>query len=188
LAASMSSLSSDVDHPNSSPTHHLPHPYSTSGGVANSEDGDKLNGIPFDSLLKLVSSNDPFPSLCFYSYPSRARDPVVAILYSAASVMNVPRMSVGVYHHHQTPNRSPVQAAFGQPTQQRQLQHSSSIPGMNASRTEDTLTHSHSYTTTHTATSRPSHPILSHHPSLVHPLVQAPARISTIIRGWRIRL
>ena len=46
----------------------------------------KLNGLPYDSLVKLVSPNDPFTS---YS-ANRIRDPEVVTLYSAASVMSVP--------------------------------------------------------------------------------------------------
>ena len=55
----------------------------------------KLNGLPYDSLVKLVSPNDPFTS---YS-ANCTRDPEVATLYSAASVMSVP-------HHHSIRNSS----------------------------------------------------------------------------------
>lgn len=47
-----------------------------------------LYGIPFESLVRLTSPNDPFTH---YSASSRGRDPDVATLYSAASVMSVPR-------------------------------------------------------------------------------------------------
>jgi WD repeat-containing protein 48 len=46
----------------------------------------KLNGLPFDSLVKLISPNDPFTSYT----ANCTRDPEVATLYSAASVMSVP--------------------------------------------------------------------------------------------------
>ncbi|KAF9035234.1 hypothetical protein BJ165DRAFT_1355739 [Panaeolus papilionaceus] len=53
-------------------------------------EGDtKLNGIPYDSLIKLDSPNDPFTPFS----PTRLRDPEVATLYSAASVMSVPRQT-----------------------------------------------------------------------------------------------
>lgn len=57
------------------------------------------NGIPFESLVRLVSPNEPFPS---YSSP-RGHDPEVATLYSAASIRSVPR---NIRLH------SPTQATF----------------------------------------------------------------------------
>ena len=54
-------------------------------------------GIPFESLVKLTSPNETFSSLVM----SRGRDPEIVTLYSAASVMSVPRMA-----------RSPTQATF----------------------------------------------------------------------------
>ncbi|KIM37415.1 hypothetical protein M413DRAFT_274108 [Hebeloma cylindrosporum] len=75
----------------------------------------KLNGLPYDSLIKMVSPNDPFAS---YS-ASRTRDPDVATLYSAASIMSVPQ--------HNT--RSPVQNVFQQ----------SPLNPLQSSRTEETV-------------------------------------------------
>ena len=49
----------------------------------------KLNGLPYDSLVKLVSPNDPFAL-----YANYFRDPEVATLYSAASVMSVPHQII----------------------------------------------------------------------------------------------
>ena len=57
------------------------------------------NGIPYRSLVHLVSPNEPFAS---YS-SSRGRDPEVATLYSAASIKSVPRNSM---------LRSPMPATF----------------------------------------------------------------------------
>lgn len=74
----------------------------------------KLNGLPYESLVKLVSPNDPFAS---YS-ANRARDPDVATLYSAASIKSVPRQ-----------NRSP-------PTL---FQSSSGTSAQQTSRTEETV-------------------------------------------------
>ncbi|KAF9476316.1 WD40 repeat-like protein [Pholiota conissans] len=76
----------------------------------------KLNGIPYDSLIKLISPNDPFAS---YS-SARTRDPEVATLYSAASIMSVPRYNA----------RSPQQTIF---------QSSSMTNPMHSSRTEETI-------------------------------------------------
>ena len=74
----------------------------------------RLNGIPLESLVKLSSPNDPFTS-----YPSnRTRDPEVATLYSAASIMSV----------HQI-NRPSAQNAFGQ-------SHASPL---HTSRTDETM-------------------------------------------------
>ena len=50
----------------------------------------KLNGIPYESLVNLVSPNDPFTSYTV----NRTRDPEVATLYSAASVMSVPHQNI----------------------------------------------------------------------------------------------
>ncbi|EAU81628.2 hypothetical protein CC1G_02644 [Coprinopsis cinerea okayama7 len=49
---------------------------------------DKLNGLPLDSLVKLLSPNDPFAS---FTHGRTMRDPEVATLYSAASIASVPR-------------------------------------------------------------------------------------------------
>lgn len=135
-----------VTPPRSSSTHHSPRasfaPSVTSissDHIAqhhNFEQGDKLCGIPMDSLVKLVSPNDPFAS--FHS--SRSRDPEVATLYSAASVMSVPRAAAYAA-------RSPTQGFFAHQHSQSHQQspspphQSNSIPGpLHASRTEDTFT------------------------------------------------
>ena len=49
----------------------------------------KLNGLPYDSLVKLVSPDDPFTCTA-----NHIRDPEVATLYSAASVMSVPHQII----------------------------------------------------------------------------------------------
>lgn len=49
-------------------------------------------GIPFDSLVKLTSPNETFSTLGSLGGMSRGRDPEIATLYSAASVMSVPRL------------------------------------------------------------------------------------------------
>ncbi|KAG5638120.1 hypothetical protein H0H81_001723 [Sphagnurus paluster] len=54
------------------------------------KDGDtRLYGIPFESLVRLISPNEPFA----YS-SSHGRDPEIATLYSAASIKSVPRTNV----------------------------------------------------------------------------------------------
>ena len=55
-------------------------------------------GLPFESLVKLTSPNEGFSG---FGGASRGRDPEVATLYSAASVMSVPRLA-----------RSPLQGVF----------------------------------------------------------------------------
>ena len=55
------------------------------------EDTTTLYGIPFESLVKFVSPNDPFTP---YSPAGKGKDPEVATLYSAASVMSIPRTTV----------------------------------------------------------------------------------------------
>ena len=76
----------------------------------------KLNGLPYDSLVKLVSPNDPFTSYT----ANRTRDPEVATLYSAASVMSVPHQII----------RSPDQSIIRTPSISNPLQ---------SSRTEETV-------------------------------------------------
>jgi WD repeat-containing protein 48 len=69
-------------------------------GHRDREEETTLYGIPFESLVRLTSPNDTFTP-----YPSihRGRDPEVATLYSAASVMSVPRTTFP---------RSPMQSTF----------------------------------------------------------------------------
>ncbi|KAF9466659.1 hypothetical protein BDZ94DRAFT_1186716 [Collybia nuda] len=75
-----------------------------------------LYEIPFESLIRLVSPNDPFTPYT----SSRGRDPEVATLYSAASVMSVPRTNA---------IRSPTSSNF---------KHTHASP-IRSGRTEDTL-------------------------------------------------
>ncbi|KAL1686443.1 hypothetical protein GGG16DRAFT_128688 [Schizophyllum commune] len=81
-------------------------------GKAHASDGaSTLYGIPFDSLVRLTSPNDPFTP---YASMKNA-DPEVATLYSAASILSVPRAA-----------RSPGSAYF--PHRRRQSQPSSHQP------------------------------------------------------------
>lgn len=75
----------------------------------------KWSHLPYDSLIRLVSANDPFPH-----YGTRPRDAEVATLYSAASVMSIPRLN-----H----NKSPTPVLHSPPP--THLVH--------GSRTEDTI-------------------------------------------------
>ncbi|KAJ7898425.1 hypothetical protein B0H13DRAFT_2234296 [Mycena leptocephala] len=54
------------------------------------DDGETRSGIPYASLVRLTSPNDPFPVRGTGS-GARDRDAEVATLYSAASVVSVPR-------------------------------------------------------------------------------------------------
>ena len=77
----------------------------------------KLNGLPYESLVKLVSLNDPFTSYT----ANRPRDPEVATLYSAASVMSVPHQNI-------------------RPTSDQSVLRSTSIGSpLQSSRTEETV-------------------------------------------------
>ncbi|EIN04141.1 WD40 repeat-like protein [Punctularia strigosozonata HHB-11173 SS5] len=64
-------------------------------------DEPTLHGIPLESLVKLSSPNDPF---ALGASIARGRDPEVATLYSAASIMSVPKQ--------QRAARSPLGAIF----------------------------------------------------------------------------
>lgn len=76
-----------------------------------------LHGIPFEHLIKLISPNDSFTPLT----QTRHRDPEVATLYSAASIMSV--------HRGNGTSRLHTQNSF-------QFSHGSPLP---SSRTEDTM-------------------------------------------------
>ncbi|GJE99806.1 WD40 repeat domain-containing protein [Phanerochaete sordida] len=65
---------------------------------AEREGDETWYGLPFESLIKLTSPNEGFSG---FGGIGRGRDPEVATLYSAASVMSVPRLV-----------RSPLQAVF----------------------------------------------------------------------------
>lgn len=61
-------------------------PPSVYGLVVDADGDDTLCGIPYKSMAKLISANEAFAP-----YVQRGRDPEIATLYSAASVMSVPR-------------------------------------------------------------------------------------------------
>ncbi|KAG5647852.1 hypothetical protein DXG03_007776 [Asterophora parasitica] len=101
VAASMQSLASD------------------SWPAQTEDEDDRLYGIPFESLVRLISPNEPF----VYS-SGRTRDPEVATLYSAASIKSVPRTSAT----HMRPSTATT----------LQQQHSQT-PQLRSPRTEDTM-------------------------------------------------
>ena len=68
---------------------------------AEREGDETWYGLPFESLIKLTSPNEGFSGFGSVGSIGRGRDPEVATLYSAASVMSVPRLV-----------RSPLQAVF----------------------------------------------------------------------------
>lgn len=50
-------------------------------------------GIPFESLVRLTSPNESFPGFSGHGSFARGRDPEIATLYSAASIMSMPRLT-----------------------------------------------------------------------------------------------
>ncbi|KAH8105298.1 WD40 repeat-like protein [Cristinia sonorae] len=79
-------------------------------------------GIPFESLVRLTSPNETFTTFGML----RGRDPEIATLYSAASVMSIPRVV-----------RSPLQTLFHHAQMQRS---SSPMPGdTTTSKAEETV-------------------------------------------------
>lgn len=68
--------------------------------AAEREGEETWYGIPFESLVKLTSPHESFSGFGT-GMTSRGRDPEIATLYSAASVMSVPRLV-----------RSPLQSVF----------------------------------------------------------------------------
>ena len=89
-----------------------------------------LFGIPFKSLVKLASPNDPFTQPYASSSPkSHGQDPEVATLYSAASIMSVPPAAPIV--------RSPFQQQ--QQQQQRPQHHHALSPSPMRSTIDETM-------------------------------------------------
>ncbi|KIY47740.1 WD40 repeat-like protein, partial [Fistulina hepatica ATCC 64428] len=74
------------------------------------EDEATMYGIPFESLVRLTSPNDPFGT--YSTRPGGSGDVEVATLYSAASVLSVPRRSMqspltpSFTHHNRTHGRT----------------------------------------------------------------------------------
>ncbi|KAI0321741.1 hypothetical protein OF83DRAFT_1161620 [Amylostereum chailletii] len=98
-----------VDVPSTPPSVRIPrHSYSvgttapvdTGVGNPNSEGTTTWYGIPYESLVRLASPDDPLFSSTF-----RAREADVSTLYSAASVLSVP-------HPFAQPQPSPMQSIF----------------------------------------------------------------------------
>lgn len=76
--------------PNSGSLSGAPSLYSfTSERLRDREVDSKWNHLPYDNLVRLVSANDPYPH-----FSTRTRDPEVATLYSAASVLSIPRINL----------------------------------------------------------------------------------------------
>lgn len=67
------------------PGPHISSP-SVYGSVADADGDDGIYGVPYGSMVKLISANEAFAP-----HVQRGRDPEIATLYSAASVMSVPR-------------------------------------------------------------------------------------------------
>lgn len=57
------------------------------GSMVDTDGEDVLYGIPYKNMVKLISANEAFTP-----YVHHGRDPEIATLYSAASVMSVPRL------------------------------------------------------------------------------------------------
>jgi len=57
------------------------------GSMVDTDGEDTLCGVPYKSIVRLISANETFTP-----YVPHGRDPEIATLYSAASVMSVPRL------------------------------------------------------------------------------------------------
>ncbi|KAJ7612520.1 hypothetical protein DFH06DRAFT_151329 [Mycena polygramma] len=75
--------------------------------------GETRSGLPYASLVRLTSPNDPFPVRGGGSGMARDRDPEVATLYSAASVVSVPPLRTPQYASATSPSyiTSPTRTA-----------------------------------------------------------------------------
>jgi WD repeat-containing protein 48 len=85
------------------------------------DDKGMLFGVCFESLIRLTSPNDTF-------YSSRGRDPEVATLYSAASIMSVPRTNL----------RSPQRSSISHRNHNHHHPHSHSSP-LRSPKTDETV-------------------------------------------------
>jgi WD repeat-containing protein 48 len=80
------------------------------GSAVDTDGDDTLYGVPYKSMVKLISGNETFAPYV------RGRDPEIATLYSAASVMSVPRldgrtnMSSVLHHAPSFGNNSPLRS------------------------------------------------------------------------------
>ncbi|KAF7356603.1 WD-REPEATS-REGION domain-containing protein [Mycena venus] len=68
--------------------------------------GETRHGIPYTSLVRLTSPNDPFPVRGVGGGGARDRDVEVATLYSAASVVSVPPLRSPLYQSASTTSHS----------------------------------------------------------------------------------
>ena len=80
------------------------------GSVVDADGEDTLYGIPYKSMVRLISANEVFTP-----YVPHGRDPEIATLYSAASVMSVPRLD-GRPHMSSVLQKAP---SFGNPSPMR---------------------------------------------------------------------
>ncbi|KAJ7252791.1 hypothetical protein B0H12DRAFT_1233874 [Mycena haematopus] len=65
--------------------------------IEGDDSGETRRGIPYVSLIRLTSPNDPFPVRSASGGVGRERDAEVATLYSAASVVSVPPLRSPLY-------------------------------------------------------------------------------------------
>ncbi|KZT03081.1 uncharacterized protein LAESUDRAFT_660442 [Laetiporus sulphureus 93-53] len=65
---------------------------------ADKEGDETWYGIPFESLVRLTSPNNPFARFGGHGSFSRGPDPEIATLYSAASIMSMPRLTPRPMH------------------------------------------------------------------------------------------
>ena len=126
------------------------------GSVVDADIEDTLYGIPCKSMVKLISANEAFAP-----YLPHGRDPEIATLYSAASIMSVPRFD-------------------GRPHMSSVLQHASSFGNISPMRS-DTLVSS----AEHTPALYPTHSARNEYEdrevaSEAKPLLDAP---NYVIRG-----
>ena len=83
------SINENITRPPTSASHRPPFdPFAPAGQLSPSgKEEDTLCGLPYHSLIRLSSPHDPFTPYTF----SKGREADVATLYSAASIMSVPR-------------------------------------------------------------------------------------------------
>jgi len=91
-------------------------PPSIHGSMVDADGEDTLYGIPYKSMVRLISANEAFTP-----YMPHGRDPEIATLYSAASVASVPRLDgrphISSVLQHASPlrNTSPIGNAESTP-------------------------------------------------------------------------
>lgn len=108
---------------------------SLAGSIFTEHVDGRLYGLPYESLVRLTSANEAFTP---FASMSRSRDPDVATLYSAASIMSVTRAVdvrphlQSVFQHSSFQNNSPMRSETYGSSRSAPVAEETGIPMNNA--------------------------------------------------------